>query len=128
MGSEVMAVHFYNLCYMWSASRLGRFTPGERVLVVCWRGGFMSPRVGLDALESEMWSDSYCTWVAGLQEYDSDCLLARSGCSVLTLLADSQHNYYDKYLLLCMKRWDSWWWTVDLSETFGVLYQNKIEK
>jgi hypothetical protein len=30
-----------------------------------------------------------------------DCLLARSGWrSILTSLADSQHNQYDKYLLL----------------------------
>jgi len=31
--------------------------------------------------------------------YD-DCLLARSGCNILISLADSQHNLYDKYLLL----------------------------
>jgi hypothetical protein len=24
--------------------------------------------------------------------------------------------------------WDSWWWTVDLSKTCRVLYQNKFEK
>jgi len=29
-----------------------------------------------------------------------DCLLARSGCSILISLADSQHNLYDIYLLL----------------------------
>jgi hypothetical protein len=28
-----------------------------------------------------------------------DCLLARSGCSILTSLANTQYNYYDKYLL-----------------------------
>jgi len=44
------------------------------------------------------------------------------------LLADSQHNKYDKYLLLCVQCWDSWWWTVNLSETCRVLYQNKFEK
>ena len=31
-----------------------------------------------------------------------DCVLARSG-SILTSLADSQHNLYDKYLLLCIQ-------------------------
>jgi len=31
-------------------------------------------------------------------------------------------------LLLCIKCWDSWWWTVDLSETCRVLCQNKFEK
>ena len=30
----------------------------------------------------------------------ADCLLARSG-SILIPLASSQHNLYDKYLLLC---------------------------
>ena len=30
----------------------------------------------------------------------ADCLLARSGWTILTLLADSQHNLFDKYLLL----------------------------
>jgi hypothetical protein len=29
-----------------------------------------------------------------------DCLLARSGWTILTSLADIQHNYYDKYQLL----------------------------
>ena len=47
---------------------------------------------------------------------------------VLTSLADSQHNKHDKYLLPCIQFWDSWWWTVDLSETCRVLYQNKSEK
>jgi len=32
-----------------------------------------------------------------------DCLLAGSGCFILIPLADSQHNLYDKYLLLCMQ-------------------------
>ena len=32
-----------------------------------------------------------------------DCLLARSGCSNLISLEDSQHNLYDKYLLLCIQ-------------------------
>ena len=31
----------------------------------------------------------------------ADCLLARSGW-ILISLADSQHNLYDKYLLLCV--------------------------
>ena len=35
-----------------------------------------------------------------------DCLLARSG-SILTSLADSQHNKRDKYLLLCIQCWDT---------------------
>ena len=34
---------------------------------------------------------------------------------------------HDKYLLLCIHCWDSWWWTVDLSETCRVLYHNKFE-
>ena len=50
-----------------------------------------------------------------------DCLLG-------TLLTDSQHNLHDKYLLLCIQYWDSWWWIVDLSETYRVLHQNKFEK
>jgi len=41
-----------------------------------------------------------------------DCLLSRSGWNILTSLTDSQHNYHDKYLLLCTQCWDSWWWTV----------------
>jgi len=34
-----------------------------------------------------------------------DCLLARTGwnSSILIPLADSQHNLYDKYLLLCVQ-------------------------
>jgi hypothetical protein len=57
-----------------------------------------------------------------------DCLLAGSGCSILTSLTNSQHNQYDKHLLLCIQCWDSWWWTVHLSQTCRVLYQNKVEK
>jgi hypothetical protein len=30
-------------------------------------------------------------------------LLARSGCSIILSLADSQHNLYDIYLLLCIQ-------------------------
>jgi len=40
----------------------------------------------------------------------ADCMLARSGCSILISLLDS------------------WWWTVNLSETCRVLFQNKFEK
>jgi len=28
------------------------------------------------------------------------------------LLADCQHNQHDKYLLLCIQCWDSWWWSL----------------
>jgi len=47
---------------------------------------------------------------------------------VLILLAHSQHNLYDKYLLLWMQYQNSWWWTVSLSETCRVVYRNKVEK
>jgi len=33
-------------------------------------------------------------------------------CHVDCLLAVSQHYKQDKYLLLCIHCWDSWWWTV----------------
>jgi hypothetical protein len=35
----------------WSASRPGRFTPGERVPVNHWVGGWVDSRAGLDDLE-----------------------------------------------------------------------------
>jgi len=35
----------------------------------------------------------------------SDCLLAGSGCSIQILLASSQYNMYDIYLLLCVQCW-----------------------
>ena len=57
-----------------------------------------------------------------------DCLLARLGWNILTSLAGNRHNWRDKYLLLRIQCWDSWWWAVDLSETCRVLYQNKFEK
>jgi hypothetical protein len=34
-----------------SASRLGRFTPGERVPGTHWIGGWVNPRTGPDAIE-----------------------------------------------------------------------------
>jgi hypothetical protein len=59
----------------------------------------------------------------------NDSLLARSEWSfILTSLVDSQHNQYDKYQLVWIQYYDSWWWTVNLSETCRVLYQNKVEK
>jgi hypothetical protein len=35
----------------WSASRSGRFTPGERASVTHWIGGWVDPRAGLDDVE-----------------------------------------------------------------------------
>jgi hypothetical protein len=35
----------------WSASRPGRFTPGERAPGTHWIGGWVGPRAGLDDLE-----------------------------------------------------------------------------
>jgi hypothetical protein len=35
----------------WSASRPGRFTPGERAHGTHWIGGWVGPRAGLDAAE-----------------------------------------------------------------------------
>jgi len=35
---------------------------------------------------------------------------------VMTSLAGSKHKKHDKYLLLCIQCWDSWWRTVDLSQ------------
>jgi hypothetical protein len=35
----------------WSASRHGRFTPGERTPGTHWVGGWVGPRAGLDDLE-----------------------------------------------------------------------------
>ena len=46
---------------------------------------------------------------------------------VLTTLADSQHNQHDKYQLLWKQYWNSWWRTVDMSEKFRNIYQNKFE-
>jgi hypothetical protein len=34
----------------WSASRLGRFTPGERATGTHWIGGWVGPRAVLDAV------------------------------------------------------------------------------
>ena len=58
-----------------------------------------------------------------------DCLLTKSVQDPdLTSLADSQHNSCNKYHLPWIQYWDSWWWTVSLSETCRVLYQNKVQK
>jgi hypothetical protein len=35
----------------WSASRPGRFAPGERASDTYWIGGWVDPRAGLDDLE-----------------------------------------------------------------------------
>jgi hypothetical protein len=36
----------------WSASRPGRFTPGERAPGTHWIGGWVGPTVGLDDMET----------------------------------------------------------------------------
>jgi hypothetical protein len=36
----------------WSASRSGRFTPGERSLGTHWIGGLVGNRVGMDTVEN----------------------------------------------------------------------------
>jgi hypothetical protein len=35
----------------WTASQIGRFTPGERAPGTHWIGGWVDPRAGLDDLE-----------------------------------------------------------------------------
>jgi hypothetical protein len=35
----------------WSASRLGRFAPGEIAPGTHWIGGWMGPRIGLEAVQ-----------------------------------------------------------------------------
>jgi hypothetical protein len=35
----------------WSASRPGRFTPGERAPGTYWIGGWVDPRIGMDDTE-----------------------------------------------------------------------------
>jgi hypothetical protein len=35
----------------WSASRPGRFTPGERACGTHWIGGWVEPKVGMDDVE-----------------------------------------------------------------------------
>jgi hypothetical protein len=35
----------------WSASRLGRFTPGERAPGTHWIGGWVGPRASVDSME-----------------------------------------------------------------------------
>jgi hypothetical protein len=54
MGSESIAPLFLTSTLdggEWSASRLGRFTPGEEAPGTHWIGGWVGPRAGLDALD-----------------------------------------------------------------------------
>ena len=52
-----------------------------------------------------------------------------SGISTLcTQCWDSWRWTVDLSETLCIQCWDAWWWTVDLSETCRFLYQNKFEK
>jgi hypothetical protein len=44
LTSELAAVE-------WSASRSGRFTPGERAPSTHWVGGYVDPRAGVDNVE-----------------------------------------------------------------------------
>jgi hypothetical protein len=43
----------------WSASRLGRFTPGEKAPVTHWIGGWVGPRTGLDDMEKRKFLTVY---------------------------------------------------------------------
>jgi hypothetical protein len=52
-GVEIQLHAFLTLALYggkWSASRPGRFTPGERVPGTHWIGGGVGPRAGLDAV------------------------------------------------------------------------------
>jgi hypothetical protein len=51
-GSGCIDPHFLDLgTSEWSASRPGRFTPGEIAPGTRWIGGWVSPRAGLDDVE-----------------------------------------------------------------------------
>jgi len=66
---------------------------------------------------------------SGVSQHCIDAIGICHASYVECLLADSQHNQHDRYQLLCIIQWwDSWWGTVNLSETCRVLYQNKLEK
>jgi hypothetical protein len=47
-GSGGIAPHILRPGGEWSASRLGRFTPGERAPSTHWIGGWVGPRAVLD--------------------------------------------------------------------------------
>jgi hypothetical protein len=50
VGVDVWTM-FLDLGGEWSASRPGRFTPGERTHSIPWIGGWVGPRAGLDKME-----------------------------------------------------------------------------
>jgi len=50
-----------------------------------------------------------------------------TGRSVLILLASCQQTCMTYNIAVCTV-WNCWWWTVELSETCGVSFQNKFEK
>jgi hypothetical protein len=53
-GVDVLIQIFLNSALTggeWSASRPGRFTPGERAPGTRWIGGWVNPRAGLDDIE-----------------------------------------------------------------------------
>jgi hypothetical protein len=55
-GGVDVEIHIYFTSALaggeWSASRPGRFTPGERVPCTHWIGGWVDPRAGLDNMEN----------------------------------------------------------------------------
>jgi len=64
--------------------------------------------------------------------YNSICFGQTYSPSSGVLILYSQQSVFvilvDKYHLLWIQYQDSWWWTVSLSETYRVLYQNKVKK
>ena len=57
--------------------------------------------------------------------YNSTCF-GQTYCPSLGVLI--LYSQCDKYQLLWIQNQNSWWWTVSLSETCRVVYQNKVEK
>jgi hypothetical protein len=57
MGGVDVYIHFFLTSALavgeWSASRSGRFTPGERGPRTYWIGGLVDPRAGLDIWKKE---------------------------------------------------------------------------
>ena len=79
---------------------------------------------------STCFGQTYCPSSGVLMLYTQQLVFVTQLCwlSIPTSPAVSQHNQYDKYQLLWIQYQDFWWWTVNLSETWRVLYQNKVEK
>jgi hypothetical protein len=112
-GSDCIDPHFLNLGTAggeWSASRTGRFTPGERASSTHWIGGWVNPRAGLDDMEKwkflpHLDSNTDPSVVQPVISRYTDCAIPALNWYLLSVLI-----YQNMFSIITLVFWDYVFW------------------